>query len=145
MDLLEKLEAAEGIRRLIALYAQLLDSHRYDEWGRLFSEDAAFSVGQATYRGRAEIQREICGMMQPEIPTKHMLVQPVIDFEGPARALAWTDMAGLVTDEAGIARANIGRYHDRLVFEDERWRFAARALVIAGEERPAGVVESPGG
>ena len=144
MDRLAKLEATEGIRRLIALYAQLLDSHRYDEWGQLFSEDAEFSVGPLTYRGRAEIQREICGMMRPEIATKHMLVQPVIEFEGPTRALAWTDMAGLATDEAGIARANLSPYHDRLVFEEECWRFAARALLIAGDELPAGVAQSPG-
>ena len=34
----------EAIRRLIAIYGQLLDSKRFREWGELFTEDAVFRV-----------------------------------------------------------------------------------------------------
>ena len=34
----------EAIRRVIAIYGQLLDSKRLAEWGELFAEDAVFRV-----------------------------------------------------------------------------------------------------
>jgi 3-phenylpropionate/cinnamic acid dioxygenase small subunit len=140
---LERLEASEAIRRLIALYAQLLDSRRLEEWGALFAEDAVFRVWGRTYRGRTEIERELGGMQRPDMPGKHALLQPVIDLEGLDRARAWTDMSVLVQGPDGIATATIGRYHDELVRHDGRWRFASRAIVMAGEAEPEGVARSP--
>ena len=34
------LESLEAIRRLMAIYAQLLDAKRIAEWGELFTDDA---------------------------------------------------------------------------------------------------------
>lgn len=134
----------EAIRRLMALYAQLLDSKRLAEWGELFVADAIFRVWGQTYRGRDEIVREIGGM-QPEAPGKHVVLQPVIDFEGEAGARVWTDLCALSSGEEGITIATIGRYHDRLVRDPEsgRWRFAQRVLVMGGEDTPADVDPSP--
>jgi uncharacterized protein (TIGR02246 family) len=139
------MEAYESIRRLIALYAQLLDSRRFDEWGQLFCEDATFAVWGRRYAGRAAIQREIGGMQPPGVPGKHALLQPVIDLDGDAAALAWTDMSVMTTTEGGIATATIGRYHDALVRGegDGRWRFASRTIVMAGDPLPEGVAPIP--
>jgi 3-phenylpropionate/cinnamic acid dioxygenase small subunit len=48
-----ELETHEAIRRLIASYAQLLDSRRLEERGELFTPDATFEVRGRTLRGRA--------------------------------------------------------------------------------------------
>ena len=39
--------------------------------------------------------------------------------------------------------ATLGRYHDRLLRVDGRWRFRERVLVFAGEPLPAGVAPVP--
>jgi hypothetical protein len=134
----------EAIRRLLALYGQLLDSRRFEDWGRLFVEDAVFRVWGRTYRGREEIQREIGGM-QPDAPGKHVVLQPVIDLEAPGQARVWTDLCALASGEAGITIATIGRYHDRVRLDPEvgRWRFVERVLVMGGEPVPSDVAPSP--
>ena len=139
------LEDVERIRRLVALYGQLLDAGRLAEWGDLFTQDATFAVYGRTYRGRDEIVREI-GAMQPprDRPVKHLLLAPVVDLAGDGTALAWTDMTVYATGpERQIAIATMGCYHDRLVREDDLWRFRERVLVFAGQSLPPGVAPGP--
>ena len=134
----------EAIRRLLALYAQLLDTGRYEEWGQLFTEDATFSVWGSTYRGRSQIVDEICGM-QTDPPGKHVVLQPVIDLDDASHARAWTDLSAFACSPEGqFSIATAGRYHDRLVKRDGRWRIAQRTLVMGGEAVPEGVDPSPG-
>jgi len=140
-------ESLEAIRRLMAIYAQLLDSKRITEWAELFSEDAVFQVWGQTWRGRKAIADGIGGM-QPDSPGKHIILTPVIDLQGPDRALVWTDLSAFssATDAKGkqtISIATIGRYHDELVRQGGRWRFARRVVVMAGEATPEGVAPSP--
>jgi len=136
-------ESLETIRRLLAVYAQLLDSKRIAEWAELFTPDAVFQVWGKTYRGRAEIAAGIGGM-QPESPGKHVCLTPVIDWLGSDRALAWTDLSAFASaSDGGIGIATIGRYHDELVCEGGRWRIARRVVVMAGEPLPEGVMPSP--
>lgn len=135
-------ETLEAIRRLMAIYAQLLDSKRIAEWGQLFTEDAVFEVWGQSWRGRAAIEAGIGGM-QPELPGKHIVLTPVVDLQGPDRALAWTDLSAFASTKDGISIATIGRYHDELVRQGGRWRIAKRVVVMAGESLPAGVAPSP--
>ena len=95
------LEALEAIRRLIAIYAQLLDSGRIAEWSELFTRDAVFEVWGKAYRGRAEIAAGIGGM-QPELPGKHVCLAPVIDLLGPDRARAWTDLSAFASTQVTL-------------------------------------------
>ena len=134
----------EAIRRLIAIYGQLLDSGRLEEWGELFEPDAIFRVWGRTYRGRDEIKSEIGGM-QPDTPGKHGVLQPVIDLVDASHARAWTDLFALASDDRGISIATIGRYHDRIVRDaaSGQWRFARRVIVMGGEEVPPDVDPSP--
>ena len=138
-------EDLEAVRRLVALYGPLLDAGRLAEWGELFTRDAAFTVYGRSYRGRAEIVREIGAMQPPPArAVKHLLMTPVVDFEGDAAARAWTDMTVYATGEDGrIAIATMGRYHDRLAREDGLWRFRERVLVFAGQPVPEGVAAGP--
>ena len=133
-----------AIQRLIALYAQLLDSGRLQDWGGLFAEEAEFRVSGSTFLGRSEIVREIGGM-QPDTPVKHVALPPVIDLLDAAHARSWSDLCALSTAGGTIQPATIGRYHDELVKdpEDGRWRFARRVLVMGGEAVPDDVEPTP--
>jgi uncharacterized protein (TIGR02246 family) len=132
----------EAIRRLIALYPQLLDAKRLEEWGGLFAEDAVFDVFGRRLAGRAEIVREI-GAMQPAAPLKHAVFAPIVELDAPDRARAWTDFATLAQGEASIGVANFATYHDILTKRDGRWRIAHRTIVSPGEKPPADVGPVP--
>ena len=133
----------DAIRRLIALYPQLLDAKRLEEWGGLFAEDAIFDVFGRRLVGRAEIVREI-GAMQPATPLKHAVFAPIVELDAPDRARAWTDFATFAQSDAGIAIANFATYHDVLTKQGGRWRIAQRTIVIAGEQPPKEVGAVPG-
>ena len=135
----------EAIRRLLALYAQLLDAKRLREWGELFAEDALMLVFGRALRGRAEIVSAIGGL-QPKQALKHAVLQPVIDVIDVDRARAWTDFSVMVTAPDGAIRiTNFATYHDRLQKgADARWRIAQRAIVAPGDELPPGVDPVPG-
>ncbi len=134
--------ALESIRRLIALYGQLLDSGRLDDWGQLFTFDAVFRVWGETYAGREKILAGIGGM-QPAAPGKHVILTPVIDLDDAEHARAWTDLTAFATTPDGISIATIGRYHDRIALDQGRWRFAQRVIVMAGEPLPSDVDPTP--
>ncbi len=145
MDELRQTTERLAIQRLIALYAQLLDSGRLDDWGQLFTEEARFRVYGRTYESRATIVAEIGSMvLPPDHPAKHVSLVPVIDFTADSRALAWTDFSGVGANESGeIVVGTIGRYYDELVRDSELWRFASRTIVMAGEPPLDDVAPSP--
>lgn len=116
------------IARLIALYGQLLDDLRLEEWGELFTEDASWSLPTVSFEGRSEIVKGV-GAMEPAQPgrVKHIAFTPVIEFETEHRAHAWTDLLALMKSESGAwTIAAAGRYYDTLEFSGGRWRFKSR-------------------
>jgi len=42
------------VRRLLALYCQLMDDRSYGEWSELFTADGVWALGGKEYRGPAE-------------------------------------------------------------------------------------------
>jgi SnoaL-like domain len=116
------------IQRLIALYGQLLDDLRLDEWGELFTEDAVWSLPGVSFRGRAEIVKRV-GAMEPKEKghVKHLAFTPIIEFEGEHRASAWTDLLALTKSADGVwTTAAVGRYYDTMEYAGGRWRFTSR-------------------
>ena len=91
----------EAIRRVIALYAQLVDDKRFEEWGQLFTEDAVFVAHGRRIEGRARIVESIAAMLGP-IQVKHLVASPVVDLVATDRAMAWTDLTSFVRGEAGV-------------------------------------------
>jgi hypothetical protein len=135
-----------SIRRLMAVYSQLIDDGRWDEWGELFTEDAVFTVWGQAYLGREEIVRAISGM-QSGLPGKHVAFATVVELDGD-RALAWTDFLGVADTGPGqwgrsYGIASAARYYDRLTRHDGRWRFSRRDIRNAGEPLPEGAVPTP--
>jgi len=120
----------EAIRRTLALYCQLCDDGRFDEWADLYTEDATFAVMGRTYEGRAAIQGFIEKGQPPERRGKHVCANSLIDVEGDT-ARAVTDYVFVARAEGSFAITSSGRYHDRLVrCPDGGWRFADRRIVF---------------
>ena len=128
----------EAIRRVLATYCQTLDDGRFDEWERIWTDDATFSVMGSTHSGRTELRSFIEAAQPPERRGKHMNLNHVIDVTGD-EATAASDFvfAGRVGD--GWAITQVGRYLDRLVRAPEGWRIAAREIVLG-----AGGPQDPG-
>jgi 3-phenylpropionate/cinnamic acid dioxygenase small subunit len=134
--------AEESIRRTLALYCQLCDDGRFDEWAELYTDDAELHVMGSVYRGRADIRAFIEKGQPPERRGKHVCANSVIDLDDRgATATAVTDYVFVARTGAGLAITSTGRYHDRLVADDGRWRFSRREIVFLGDEpdpqRPA--------
>jgi uncharacterized protein (TIGR02246 family) len=135
-----------AIRRLIAVYSQLLDDGRYDEWADLFTADARFTALGQAFEGRDAI-RDGIREMQPPMPGKHVAFASVIDVDGD-RAHGWTDFVALA--DAGPGQwgrsyivATAARYYDQFARDGGRWRFARRDIRTADAPLPPGATPSP--
>ena len=53
----------DGIRKTIANYCRLFDSHQWDELGKIFTEDASVTSRRGTVTGRAEVIRDLKGAL----------------------------------------------------------------------------------
>ena len=129
-------ETEAAIRRLLAEYCQYLDDGRFDDWIDLFATDAVFVVMGMRKRGRAEIRGFVEPSQQADARGTHSLSVPLITVDGDTPAatvdFAWLSRAGQI--------GQIGRYHDTFVRDDDRWRFATREIVFAGDQ-PIGISE----
>ena len=125
----ERVSDEDAIRRTIAQYCQLCDDGRFDEWADLYTDDATFSVMGKTYTGRADVKAFIEKGQAPERRGKHLCFNSIIDIDG--------DSARAITDYVFIdkqhAITSAGRYHDRLIRQPDRWRFAERRILFWGE------------
>jgi hypothetical protein len=144
---LAELQARDAIGRLVALYGQLLDDLRLEEWGGLFTEDAIWRIPSVTFEGRSAIVEGV-GAMEP--PTtgkvKHLSFPPVIDFESATKARVWTDQIALHCPEETWLVTAAGRYYDVVVFDGQRWRFASREADVRwppGSDALSGLVPTP--
>ncbi|MCU1346563.1 MAG: hypothetical protein JWL70_2829 [Acidimicrobiia bacterium] len=134
----------ELIRQTIALYCQLLDDQRYQELGELFSDDAVLPWEGNTFHGRAEIVQKLPATQRPKGTTRHLPFAPVINVDGEV-ASAWTDVMVTVHPPEGPALIGwVGRYHQRFVRVDSRWRITLHHALTHGEPLPEGVEEVPG-
>jgi 3-phenylpropionate/cinnamic acid dioxygenase small subunit len=125
----------EQIRRTLALYCQLCDDGRFDEWAELYTADATFSVMGRTYTGPREIKGFIEKGQPPEQRGKHVCANSIIDIDPTGTsASARTDYVFVGRTDEGLAITSAGRYHDTLVREAERWLFQSRRIVFLGDE-----------
>ena len=148
-------EDIEAIRRLIALYGQLLDDRRFEAWGELFCEEAEFlsipgsalpgGDAAVSLQGRAVIVATVSAV-QEQVAAAHPLIHfggnPVIDVAGD-RARAWWDFLVMYLKPGGTEIAHAGRYYANIVRRDGRWRFVRRVSVRPGHAWPPGVEPTP--
>lgn len=134
MDTVE-LIAREQIRELVAAYAHAADSGRFDELVALFADDGVLETpdGQAQ-RGRAAIRAFLVGT---QTHLAAATTTPLIRHHVSNLYIAMTspdDATGaayfLVVTQRGPD--HWGRYRDRYIQRDGRWRFAHRRVRLDG-------------
>ncbi|GJM38313.1 MAG: hypothetical protein DHS20C19_16800 [Acidimicrobiales bacterium] len=125
------LQRESEIRRLLAMYCQLIDDGRFDEWTVLFTDDIEFVVMGMHKHGHAELRGFIEPSQQADARGKHMISEPWVELTSDSTATATTDFAWISkSGEVG----QTGRYHDDIVHTGERWQFRRREIVFTGDQ-----------
>jgi 3-phenylpropionate/cinnamic acid dioxygenase small subunit len=125
----------DELGRTLALYCQLCDDGRFDEWIELFTEDARFTVLGETHVGHDDIKAWISEMQAPQYRGKHILGQSVFDLEPSGDTASGTTDYTFVsgTPEGGYVVTSAGRYYDTFVRSgDGSWRFVTREIRFLG-------------
>ncbi len=137
METLDELIAREAIRDLVARYNAGADSGRFDEVVELFAPDAVMELDDETLHGREEIAglfRRTQQRVLDSAPTggrqhlRHFTATLQIDVEGPDAARSRCYYQVLMAH--GLD--HWGRYIDRYVRIDGRWRFSHRRVTVDG-------------
>jgi uncharacterized protein (TIGR02246 family) len=123
MDALEQLIAAREIEDLISLYCQSFDDQDWETFGSLWTEDAAFVVGEMAFEGRAAMLEFLTTCLPAGYASKHMISRPLVEFESDTTARARTDVVWIA---ANFENTIVARYLDTIVKEDGRWLFQRR-------------------
>jgi uncharacterized protein (TIGR02246 family) len=125
------LEDKEEIRRLLTEYGATLDGRDAAGFAALFAREGEWTSPPA-YRaqGRQAIQAMIERLFAngPAEGQSHILTNFRIDVDGDSGVAASRFYVVSATSEGAPRIRLSGRYDDRLVREDGRWRFASRAL-----------------
>jgi uncharacterized protein (TIGR02246 family) len=123
------------IGRTLAEYSQLCDDGRFDEWASLFTEDASFVVAGKVTEGRSAIRSYMAELQPAEARGKHIISNSLVELDG-ARAAVTTDYLFVRRGTDGLGILAAGRYYDRLVRHDRRWRFHRRTITMLGDPPP---------
>jgi uncharacterized protein (TIGR02246 family) len=123
MNDVERLLALEQIRALIATYAISFDDHDWERFGELWTEDAAFVVGDSAFEGRDSVLEFLTTCLPAGYASKHMISRPLVELESGTRARARTDVVWIA---ANFENTIVGRYVDTIVKVDGRWLFRRR-------------------
>jgi uncharacterized protein (TIGR02246 family) len=124
MNDVERLLALEQIRALIATYAISFDDHDWERFGELWTEDAAFVVGDQAFEGREAMLEFLTTCLPRDYSGKHMNSPPLIELAPDGEsATADTDVVWIPQN---FENAIVARYHDKLVRHGGGWRFARR-------------------
>lgn len=118
MDALEKLIAAREIEDLISLYCISFDDQDWETFGSLWTETAAFVVGDMAFEGRDTMLAFLTTCLPAGYASKHMISRPLVEFESDTRARARTDVVWIA---ANFENTIVARYCDTIVKQDGRW------------------------
>jgi hypothetical protein len=120
--------------RLTAAFAVLVDHHRYEELGELFTEDCRFERPGATLSSRAELVAFMSQRDRAQL-TRHLCQPPLIVETGPDEATGVTYLAFLQGEaqEGGVGKLTgvtaMAEYHDLFRKTPGGWRIAERRVV----------------
>jgi 3-phenylpropionate/cinnamic acid dioxygenase small subunit len=124
------------IRRLLALYCQLMDDRRYQEWSELFAPNGIWALGGREYCGPDEAKAYMDQLLRdrPQRHTKHLCTNLVIEVDGTVgRVTSDYAMLAREPETAPWTVVAFGRYMDSVVrrADGSGWQFAERRLVVA--------------
>lgn len=117
--------AEAGIRQLYARYVDAVWRKDHVAFGDCFSEAAEWRISGMVFRGRAEI----AGFIQKVFPKYRFILlnfrTPVLTVKAhAAEARAYVSEQSVLVD--GKAYGPIGIYYDRLVLQEDQWRYSWR-------------------
>jgi len=123
MDALERLIAAREVEDLISLYCISFDDQDWETFSGLWTEDAAFVVGDMAFEGRGPMLEFLTTCLPDGYASKHMISRPLIEFLSDVEARARTDVVWIA---ANFENTIVARYVDTIVKQDGRWLFRRR-------------------
>ena len=130
-----ELLAREQIRDTVARYAHLVDAGRFDELVALFTPDGVLEANDLPPAAGHEAIRAFLGGTKARLAAatahpwiRHHVASVLIDVESPEAATARSYF--LAITERGPDHC--GRYRDRLVLHEGRWRFRHRRVRTDG-------------
>ena len=123
------------IQELVSRYNHAIDFADYDAWVDCFTPDGVFEGGAGRFVGRAELQKftEQFKQMRLKMPNiRHCVLNTVTEVDGDS-ATSCSYLQLLTTGQEGTKLLFSGRYNDKVVKVDGRWRFKER---IATRDMP---------
>jgi 3-phenylpropionate/cinnamic acid dioxygenase small subunit len=129
-----------AVLHVLAEYAHALDAHDVDAWVDTFTPDGIFDVVEAggprlhREEGHADLTRWVRAA-PPGGQRRHALTDPLVTVDGD-EARVESCWVLLERDErAHPVVGAFGRYSDRLVKRDGRWRIAERRAEVEASTR----------
>jgi hypothetical protein len=143
MNTLNELLAIKAIEGTKARYCRFLDTKRWDDFGRLFTDDASLDVsedvtpdmGPQVVHGRAAIVAQVRGAVDTA-RTTHQVHSPEINLTSASTATGIWAMQDVVIWPEGVASpvpglhslTAFGHYHESYVLVSGEWRIASLKL-----------------
>ena len=134
MDELQRLIATQAIRDLVVTYAMAFDDHDWDRLDTVWTDDAAFVVGEMAFDGKAAVMEFLSTCLPDDYHGKHFNPQTLVQFAAVGQsAVVDTDVVWVPEN---FENTILARYHDDVVRAGDRW------LIRRREEFP--VTHRPG-
>ncbi len=126
---------AEGVRATIAAYTLALDDGRVDDVVDTFCAEGSVSIPGLGDHGGHQALREAYGAVRPRRPQRHLVLNTLVTDAGDDEATATSDVVFLLLRDGGWAVQLVGRYHDVLHRDGDRWRFHRREASFVSPDR----------
>ena len=126
---IDQLESRDAIRELSTAYAIACDEHDIPRLGSLFCTDAVLETpnGAMGATGRENIEAMFIEVFKIRGPAFHWTHDVTITFDDADHANGLV-LGHAETSPDGVASVAALRYHDEYRREDDRWRYARRAI-----------------
>ena len=112
-------EDRDEILQLLFRYCHYIDSHRFEEWVSLFTDDGVFEHHGRVTTGSNDLMKMIASTEHEVM--RHLVSNPVIDIAGDS-----AHVHAYLTVMNGREIGSTGAYEDELVRTPQGWRFARR-------------------
>jgi len=119
-------EVDAGVRTAIASYTHALDDGRAEDVVATFCADGVVEIpGLGTHEGHEALLAAF-SKWRPRQPQRHLVLNTHVTRWDDQEAEAISDVVFLLLVEGEWAVKLVGRYHDVLHLEGDRWRFHRR-------------------
>lgn len=127
-------EVYSACSRLTAAFAILVDAHRNDELGELFTQDCSFDRPGVSLGSRAELVAFMAARPREQL-TRHCCTPPLIEQTGEheAKGVTYLTFYQGEMNKEGLGKLQgvvaFAEYHDVFRKTSDGWRISARRVV----------------